>query len=105
MAAFHLIIYGRFWVITEAHSPANRKSAPAFQLVTKDGMKLQISDYRGKVVLLNFWATDCGGCVLEIPSFIELENAYKGKGFTAVGVSMDISYENLKRTPTKHGTG
>ena len=47
-------------------------------------------------VLVNFWATDCGGCVLEIPSFIELEKAYKDRGFTAVGVSMDISYEGLK---------
>ena len=75
---------------------ANRKPAPAFQLVTQDGTKMQISDYRGKVVLLNFWATDCGGCVLEIPSFIELEKAYKDKGFTAVGVSMDISYESLR---------
>ena len=76
--------------------PANRKLAPAFQLVGEDGRKMQISDYRGKVVLLNFWATDCGGCVLEIPSIIELEKAYKDKGYTAVGVSMDISYENLK---------
>jgi thiol-disulfide isomerase/thioredoxin len=57
---------------------------------------MQIPDSRGKVVLLNFWATDCGGCVLEIPSVIELEKAYKDKGFTAVGVSMDISYESLK---------
>jgi thiol-disulfide isomerase/thioredoxin len=46
--------------------------------------------------VLSFWATDCGGCVLEIPSFIELEKAYKDKGFTAVGVAMDISYEGLK---------
>jgi peroxiredoxin len=76
--------------------PANRRSAPAFQLATEDGTKTQISDYRGKVLLLNFWATDCGGCVLEIPSFIEFEKAYKDKGFTAVGVSMDISYESLK---------
>ncbi len=75
---------------------ANRKPAPAFQLVTEAGTKLRISDYRGKVVLLNFWATDCGGCVLEIPSFIELEKAYKDKGFSAIGVSMDISYEDLK---------
>ena len=75
---------------------ANRKLAPAFQLVTEDGTKMQLSDYQGKVVLLNFWATDCGGCVLEIPSFIELEKAYKDKGFTAVGISMDISYESLK---------
>jgi len=76
--------------------PANRKPAPAFQLVTENGTKTQISDYRGKVVLLNFWATDCGGCVLEIPSVIELEKAYKDKGYTAIGVSMDISYEGLK---------
>jgi peroxiredoxin len=76
--------------------PANRKSAPAFQLVTENGTKIRISDYRGKVLLLNFWATDCGGCVLEIPSIIEIQNAYKDKGFTALGISMDISYENLK---------
>ena len=76
--------------------PANRKPAPAFALATEDGKKIQVSDYRGKVLLLNFWATDCGGCVLEIPSFIEIEKTYRDKGFTAVGVSMDISYEGLK---------
>ncbi len=76
--------------------PASRKSAPAFDLMTQDGKKTRLSDHRGKVVLLNFWATECGGCVLEIPSFIELEKAYKGRGFNAVGVSMDISYEGLK---------
>ncbi|MFZ1005626.1 MAG: TlpA disulfide reductase family protein [Candidatus Sulfotelmatobacter sp.] len=75
---------------------AKRKPAPTLQLVTEAGTKLRISDYRGKVVLLNFWATDCGGCVLEIPSFIELEKAYRDKGFAAIGVSMDISYEDLK---------
>src|ERR1700677_1006366 len=89
-------LFGQQDVHAALISPANRKSAPAFQLVTERDTKMQISDYRGKVVLLNFWATDCGGCVLEIPSFIELEKAYKDKGFTAVGVSMDISYEGLK---------
>jgi peroxiredoxin len=76
--------------------PANRKVAPAFQLKTEDGTNTALSDYRGKVVLLNFWATDCGGCVIEIPSIIDIEKAYKEKGFTVVGVSMDISYEDLK---------
>jgi peroxiredoxin len=89
-------LFGQQDVHAAPTPPANRKSAPGFQLVTADGTKMQISDYRGKVVLLNFWATDCGGCVLEIPSFIELEKAYKDMGFTAVGVSMDISYEGLK---------
>jgi peroxiredoxin len=75
---------------------ANRKPAPAFQLLAEDGTKMKISDYRGKVVLLNFWATDCGGCVIEIPSIIEIQEANKDRGFTTVGVSMDISYESLK---------
>lgn len=89
-------LFGRQDVHAGLISPANRKPAPAFQLVTDSGGKLRISDYRGKVVLLNFWATECGGCVLEIPSFIEIEKAYKDKGFTAIGISMDILYENLK---------
>ena len=90
------VLYGQQDVHASLIPPAGRKSAPAFELVSQDGKKMHISDYRGKVVLLNFWATDCGGCVLEIPLFIELEKAYKGKGFTTVGVSMDISYESLK---------
>jgi peroxiredoxin len=73
-----------------------RKPAPTFHLVGETGRTMQVSDYQGKVVLLNFWATSCGGCRLEIPSFIELQQAYKNKGFTAVGIAMDISYEQLK---------
>jgi thiol-disulfide isomerase/thioredoxin len=75
---------------------SNRKPAPSFDLASETGKSVRIPDYRGKVVLLNFWATDCGGCVLEIPSFVALQSAYQAKGFTAVGISMDISYENLK---------
>jgi peroxiredoxin len=89
-------LFGQQDIHAPLASPANRKPAPAFALATEDGKKIQVSDYRGKVLLLNFWATDCGGCVLEIPSFIEIEKAYRDKGFTAVGVSMDISYEGLK---------
>ena len=84
----------------DAHAPliaaANRKAAPAFDLPNHDGKKTRLADLRGKIVLLNFWATDCGGCVLEIPSFIELESTYKSASFTTIGVSMDISYEDLK---------
>ena len=90
------VVFGQQDVHAALTPAANRKPAPAFQLMTEAGTKMRISDYRGRVVLLNFWATQCGGCVLEIPSFIELEKAYKDKGFTAIGVSMDISYESLK---------
>lgn len=75
---------------------ADRKAAPTFHLEGVNGKTVQVSDYRGKVILLNFWATKCGGCVLEIPSFIELQQAYEKRGFTAVGISADIPYEGLK---------
>jgi peroxiredoxin len=75
---------------------ASRQGAPAFQLTDGAGMSKQMSDYRGKVVLLNFWATACGVCKLEIPWLIELESAHKSDSFTVVGVSLDTSYEGSK---------
>ena len=75
---------------------ASRQSAQAFQLADSSGTNRQVTDYRGKVVLLNFWATACGGCKLEIPWLIELESAHKSDSFTVVGISMDTSYEGSK---------
>jgi peroxiredoxin len=77
---------------------ASRQAAPAFQLADGSGTKEQVTNYRGKVVLLNFWATECGGCKLEIPWLIELESAHKSDRFTVVGVSMDTSYERPMST-------
>ncbi len=81
----------------------DRKPAPAFDLANATGKKVQVSDYRGKVVLLNFWATDCGGCILEIPSFISIQATHQDKAFTAVGISMDIFYEDLKNADEAWG--
>lgn len=67
----------------------NRKAAPDFTLTDANGNPVQLSDYRGKVVLLNFWATWCGPCTIEIPWFIEFEQEYKSRGFEVIGVSMD----------------
>ena len=75
---------------------ASRQAAPAFQLADSSGANKQVADYRGKIVLLNFWSTECGGCKLEIPWLIELESAHKSDSFTVVGVSMDTSYEGSK---------
>ncbi len=68
---------------------ADRKAAPGFTLTDSNGNKVQLADYRGKAVLLNFWATWCGPCQVEIPWFKEFEQQYKSKGFAVLGVSMD----------------
>ncbi len=74
---------------TSAKMHADRKSAPGFTLTDSNGSKVQLADYRGKVVLLNFWATWCGPCQVEIPWFEEFEQQYKSRGFAVLGVSMD----------------
>jgi len=65
------------------------KPAPEFSLKDANGQTVHLSDYRGKVVLLDFWATWCGPCKIEIPWFMEFEKQYKDRGFAVVGVSMD----------------
>jgi len=66
-----------------------RKLAPDFTLKDSHGATVHLSDYRGKVVLLDFWATWCTPCQVEIPWFIEFERSLKGRGFAVLGVSMD----------------
>jgi len=66
-----------------------RQKAPDFALRDAEGRQVQLSDYRGKVVLLNFWATWCAPCRVEVPWFIDFEKQYKDRGFAVLGVSMD----------------
>jgi peroxiredoxin len=66
-----------------------RKEAPDFTLQDANGATVHLSDYKGKVVLLDFWATWCGPCKVEIPWFMEFEQQYKDRGFAVLGVSMD----------------
>jgi peroxiredoxin len=70
-------------------SDNERKPAPDFALKDANGQTVHLSDYRGKVVLLDFWATWCGPCQIEIPWFKDFERQHKDKGFAVLGVAMD----------------
>jgi thiol-disulfide isomerase/thioredoxin len=65
--------------------------APDFTLESLDGRSTHLSDFRGKAVLLNFWATWCGPCKIEMPWFVELQKEYGAQGLQIVGVAMDDS--------------
>src|ERR1700716_4674038 len=63
--------------------------APDFSLESLEGKTMRLSDFRGKAVLLNFWATWCGPCKIEMPWFVELQQKYGSQGLQIVGVAMD----------------
>jgi thiol-disulfide isomerase/thioredoxin len=65
------------------------KAAPSFTLKSVDGKTVSLADYKGKAVLLNFWATWCGPCKLEMPWLIEMQKKYASQGFTVLGISED----------------
>jgi thiol-disulfide isomerase/thioredoxin len=78
--------------------------APDFELPALDGTKLKLSDLHGKAVLLNFWATYCGPCKIEMPWFVELQKQYGPEGFQIVGVAMDdASTEDIAKFAKEMG--
>ncbi len=71
--------------------------APAFSLVDLSGKKLDLADYKGKVVLLDFWATWCQPCRSEIPEFMRLQKRYSEQGFQVIGISLDDSPRPVRK--------
>jgi len=83
--------------IPGANSAAQR-IAPDFELKTLAGRKVKLSDFRGKVVVLNFWATYCGPCRVEMPWLVDLSKQYRSRGLEVIGVSMDDEGEQKQVT-------
>ena len=79
-------------------------AAPDFTLDSLEGKSMRLSDLRGKAVLLNFWATWCGPCKIEMPWFVELQNQYGSQGLQIVGVAMDdASKEDIAKFAKEMG--
>ena len=75
---------------------ASGNAAPDFTVTDIDGKKLTLSAYKGKVVLLDFWATWCTPCRAEIPHFVEMQQKYGPQGFQVIGISMDDDAKPVK---------
>lgn len=81
------------------------KAKPAdFSFTLKDinGKDVKFADHKGKVILLDFWATWCGPCKFEIPAFVELHNKYRDQGLVVLGLSVDDPVEKLKPFATQY---
>jgi len=70
-------------------SPLKGKPAPDFTLQDLRGKKVSLADFKGKALLINFWATWCGPCKVETPWLVELRNQYAAKGFEVLGISAE----------------
>jgi peroxiredoxin len=88
----------------DATCPANAKKANLdFTLKDLNGRDVKLSDYRGKVLLLDFWATWCVPCKVEIPAFVDLYNTYKAKGFEVIGVVAMDEFTKAKPFVQQYG--
>ncbi len=82
---------------------ASRKLAPNFRLTDLAGRPLELGALRGKVVILDFWATWCPPCRAEIPHFIALYSAYKSKGFEMVGLAVGEEPDVVRQFAQQNG--
>lgn len=81
----------------KALSSSAAAMAPALTMVDLSGNKIETASYRGKVVLINFWAAWCTPCAQEIPQFVAFQDRYRGQGFQILGISMEDQESALRR--------
>lgn len=103
LGALLLVSIVAFTVGCDFGGPVPGKVAPNFSAKDMDGDLITLSDYRGKVVLLDFWATWCAPCVAEIPSVKAAYDKYKDQGFVVIGVNLDQDMGKLKQFVSDQG--
>lgn len=102
-----LYLLNRYWITPAAISSqlsatrsvqakGDHPLAPAFSVTDLSGRALNLADYKGNVILLDFWATWCGPCRVEIPGFVQLQNRYRDQGLVVIGVSIDDGPEPVR---------
>ncbi len=85
-------LLGYLWL-----APAGQAPAPQANFEDLQGNKFSLSQLKGRPVIINFWATSCPGCVLEIPALVELSHKYSANNLTIIGVAMDYDPESQVR--------
>lgn len=88
IASSAVIIFFVAGLFTIGTSSVEAQTAPDFTLTDVNGDQVSLSDFSGKVIVLNFWATWCGPCRMEIPDFVDLQNKYEDD-LVIIGVSLD----------------
>jgi cytochrome c biogenesis protein CcmG/thiol:disulfide interchange protein DsbE len=97
VSAFALAYLHQSRAVAAQFSSGAHPIAPQFSVATIDGQTLDLASYRGKVVLLDFWATWCSPCREEIPRFVQLQDKYRKSGFQVIGISMDDGPEPVRQ--------
>jgi peroxiredoxin len=87
----------------DTNAPAGSSQAPEFQLNTLDGQTVRLSDFRGDVVLLNFWKTTCGPCAVEMPYLQQVYEEWQGKGMVLLMVNIGESADTVAAFMQDHG--
>jgi thiol-disulfide isomerase/thioredoxin len=84
--------------VAPACDPKDKAKRANLDFTLKDlvGKDVKLADYKGKVLIVDFWATWCGPCKIEVPGFVEIQTNYKDKDFAILGIAVDDTVANLK---------